>query len=480
MKKLIVIGLIAIFAQGSIFAQGELYSLSASKLSSILRIASDSEGNLYIHGKFSGSLSIGNYNFNSTQGDYFLYKMSPSKEIIWAFQSKFWLIDMKTHNNKLFLLGQYNSNLSFKGVEKTFNKDNFFFACMTHDGELEWLSDGQSNGAIYGSSFDIDDSGNSYVLCSFKDSVKLEDKQLNLGGDKNAFLAKYNSAGKLEWVKHLTGGNSFITGIWAHTVCYDPKNNQILVGGEFAGDCKFDQIKIKTRKLVFGPKEILDGNEAFIAKYSPDGTSTVVKSVATETNLTKIRTDADGNIYLGGHFKGEVSATKTTNLIGISIFDGNQKIKTTTDPDMGPSEEGYIAKFNAQDQFQWITRCEGKSTDRIIDFVLDNAGNIYACGFAHYEVGFSGKTKKFPVQPIQGTGESLYKGDIFMVKINNMGEPEWFKMAGGIGNDMANSICQNANEIKISGLMSGSVIFDNQNYSLSGNYYQGVVLSLKK
>jgi hypothetical protein len=326
----------------------------------------------------------------------------------------------------------------------------------------------------------MDDAGNSYVLCSFKEPVKLEDKQLNLGGDKNAFLAKYNSQGKLQWAKHLTGGNSYITGIFEHTVCYDAKNKQVLVGGEFAGNCTFDAIKIKTRKLTFGPKEISDGNEVFVAKYTTEGVCTSVKSLITEASLIQIRTDMDGNMYLGGHFKGDVAATKTGDLTGISIFGGNQKIKTTLDNDLSPTEDGYIVKFNAQDQFQWIARCEGKSDDRVIGFVMDNEGNIYACGNAQVEIGFYGKTKKIQIQPIKGTGDELYKGDIFIVKIGKSGDPEWFKMAGGNSSDQAKDICLYGNLLKVVGFMSGQVSFNDQNYTINGTYFNGVILSMPK
>jgi hypothetical protein len=478
MKKICAIIIFTFISINMSFGQNDIYSLSASKLSSILRMAADEDGNLYLQGMFSGTLSLGNQTFNSPQGAYFLCKMDPSYRVIWAIQSKFWAMDMKVHDNKLFILGQYNSDFSFKGVERTYKSDNSFFACLDGDGNLQWFTDAQSNGAIYGAQFDIDGDGNSYVLCSFKDVVKLEDKQLNLGGDKNAFLAKYNPQGKLLWLKHMTGGNSYITGIWAYTVCYDSKNKQVLVGGNFAGGCTFDAIKIKTRKLTFGPKEVLDGNETFIAKYSLDGVCTSVKSYATEADLNQLLTDAEGNMYLGGHFKGDVAATKTTNLIGISIFGVTQKIKTTLDADMGPSEEGYIAKFNAQDQFQWIARCEGKSTERITDFVMDKSGNIYAIGFAHVEVGFFGKTKKIPVQAIHGTGEELYKGDIFIVKINPSGDPEWFKMAGGNGNDDAKDICLTNKGLKVCGFMSGTVDFDNKSFTFNGKYYNGAIISV--
>jgi hypothetical protein len=470
-----------VFSMHPAMGQGTIHSITASKLSSILKIASDKNDNLYLQGLFSGTMTLGKKTFNSAQGDSFLYKTDPSYQIIWAMQTQFRVLDMKVKNDHLFVLGQYKSRLSFQGIEKSCKSYNFFFACLNQDGGLEWLADGRSNGAVYGNQFDMDGEGNAYVLCTFREAVTLEDKQVKTGGSKNAFLAKYNRQGKLQWVRHLTGGNSLITGVWPHAVCYDAKNNQILVGGEMAGSCTFDAVKIQTRKLVYDEGETLDGREAFIARYSADGVCSSVKSMATEANLEKILTDGEGNIYFGGHFTGDVTDSKTAKTAGISIFGKDQMVKTTFDPRlMGPSEDGYIVKFDAHDNFQWIARCQGSSTDRIVDFVMDTDGTIYACGFAHVEAGFSGPAKNVAIVPVQGTGEELYKGDLFAVKINQSGDPAWFKMGGGKGTDKADSICLTSHEVKIAGSMSGLVSYDNQSLLVPGTYFNGIILSSPK
>jgi hypothetical protein len=404
--------------------------------------------------------------------------MNPLNHVEWATQNKYWIMDMKTWNNKLLILCQYNKNLIFNAIEKNPLTDNFFFTCMDENGKMEWFADARSSGAIFGSQFDMDESGNSYVLCSFKENMQLGDKQLKPEGDKNAFLAKFNVQGKLEWVKQLTGGNSFITGIWAHTVCYDSKNQQILVGGEFAGDCKFDDFKINSRKLIFGPKVELSGNEVFLAKYTTDGECTGVKSLITEANLTQIRTDSEGNIFLGGYFKGELSASKAGDLTGISIFGGTQKIKTSVNTNMGLNEVGYIAKFNYQDQIEWVAHCESSSTNRIISFVMDNEDNIFACGFAKVDIGFSGKTTRIPLGQIHGIGDDKNNGDIIILKINRDGNPGWFSIVGGSGEDDAKDICLTNNALKVVGYMSGKVYFDGQYYKIPGNSYNGVILSI--
>lgn len=479
-KKTSITILFTLFSLIPAIGQSTVFSIQATKLSSISGVAADKDDNLYIHGQFSGTLTLGKKTFNSAQGDFFLCKTDPSCQVRWAIQTKFHVRDMKIKNKKLFILGQYNSRLSFQGIEKSSTSDNFFFACLSQNGDVEWLVDGQSNGGIFGSQMDVDAEGNGYVLCSFQEAVTLEDTQVNIGGSKNAFLAKYNRQGKLQWVRHLTGGDSLITGVWAHAVCYDAKSKQILVGGEFAGSCTFDAVKVQTRKLDFGDGEILNGWEAFMARYSVDGVCTSVKSMATEANLEKIRTDSEGNIYLGGHFKGDTGATITADLTGISIFGTDHKIKTTMQPDSAPSEDGYIAKFDARDNFQWIARCQGRATNRITDFVMDDNGTVYACGFSHVEAGFSGTTKSIAIQPVQGTGEEIYEGDLFVVKINQAGDPEWFTMGGGKGFDTAAGICLTSHEVKIAGIMSGKASYDNVSLLLAGNYFQGVILSSQK
>jgi hypothetical protein len=341
------------------------------------------------------------------------------------------------------------------------------------DGKLEWYADGQSNGAIYSHQFDLDSEGNTYIICTIKEAVTLEDKKVNIKDYRNAFLAKYNRQGKPQWVRLLTGGYSFITGLYATAICYDAKSNQILVGGDFSAKCTFDSIIIESRMIVFEDGEQMEGNEGYLARYSTDGVCTSVKSIATEVKIEKIITDTKGNIYLGGYFRGDTDT-------GISVFEKGHEVKTTMSKHATPSEDGFIAKFDGQDNFQWIALCQGSDANRIIDFVIDGNGSLYACGFSHVDAGFSGPIKKVAITPVKGKGEELYKGDLFVVKINPSGDPEWFKRGGGTGNDNANSLCLTTKEVKIAGLMSGLVSYDDASLNIIGNYFNGVILTSKK
>jgi hypothetical protein len=477
MKQFIILIFINTILCLSLKAQSDIFALSGTRVSSILDIAPDNKGNLLISGLFKETLTIGSKQFNANNGDSFIGKLDAANNTIWSFQISGAVKEIKCLNDNIFVLGQYVQNLNFNGTTKTSAYTNTFLACLDNNGNTLWLIDGIATGNVFPTKLEVDKDGNCYVLCTFHEGITLESTSLKKAGTKNAYIAKYNSSGKLLWAKHMTGGDSFITGIWPSDLCIDTKNNQILISGNFAGECKFDPFNIKTRKFVFGPGAELWGNEVFIVKYSTDGVCKDVKSVITAANVSQIETDAEGNIYIGGHFKGEVAATKTTNDIGISYFCGN-KVKTTIDPDMGPSEEGYIVKMNAQHQMQWIVRHEGRSTDRIIGFSFDDNKNIYTCGFAHIEVGISGKTKKIPIAPVQGTGEELYKGEIIITKIKPDGEPEWLKMCGGKGQDNTYDICLSNNTLKVAGLLSGNVTFENKAYTI-GAKYNGVIISLK-
>jgi len=478
MRTTIAVFLVIALSAHTLWAQSDIFALSGTRVSSILDMATDSKGNLYITGLFKETLTLGDKQFNSNNGESFICKLDPNNAILWSIQIVGSIREIEASDDNIRVLGQYTKNLTINGTTKTCDFTNSFLACLDTNGNTLWLVDGQATGNVFPINMTLDKAGNSYIVCSFSESITLESTLLKKDRDKNAFIAKYNSSGKLVWAKHITGGDSFITGVWASDISFDEKNNQLLISGNFAGECKFGSIPIKTRKLVFGPGEVLWGNEVFLAKYSSEGNCTSVNSIITEANVNYLETDSQGNIYLGGHFKGEVAPTKTADNTGIAYFCGNQKIKTTIDPDMGPSEEGYILKLNSQNQFQWIVRNEGRSTDRIIAFTFDADGNIYACSFAHVEIGISGKTKKIPIQAVQGTGEELYKGEIIITKINAEGEPEWLKMCGGVGQDNAYDICLVNNTLKVAGLLSGNVTFENKNYFISGKY-NGVIISLE-
>jgi len=67
-------------------AQSDIFALSGTRVSSILDMATDSKGNLYITGLFKETLTLGDKQFNSNNGESFICKLDPNNTILWSIQ----------------------------------------------------------------------------------------------------------------------------------------------------------------------------------------------------------------------------------------------------------------------------------------------------------------------------------------------------------------------------------------------------------
>ena len=117
-------------------------------------------------------------------------------------------------------------------------------------------------------------------------------------GDFDAFISKYNPDGTKEWTK-LLGTNSGDSGSALTT----GSDGSIYIAGWSSGDY-FDG---DTTRYLDG-QTISGGLDAFISKYSPDGTkewTRLIGSSATEYG-SALTTGSDGSIYIAGYTTGNL------------------------------------------------------------------------------------------------------------------------------------------------------------------------------
>jgi hypothetical protein len=474
MKKRLITLLTLTLISNCIFAQSKITTFNASYLSSITEMAVGTDNSLYLAGEFVGFLSLGNKTYVSRDGEQFFCKMDTAGNICWFNQNTFYVRDIQVFDNQIYLLCQYNKTVTLNGITSKSGNYNFFLAAYGTDGSFKWMKGAESSEAgIFPTKLSVDPEGNAYILCSYDGPVAIGAQKLEKVNDKNAFIAKYDKSGNLKWVSTFSGGNSFITGIWANCVYYsDPQH--IYVCGQISGNCDFVTNNITTKKYKFDNGAELYRSEVFVATFTNEGICTSVKSLITEANCLQMCTDASGNLVLGGYFTGKISEDDYA-----TSFFGGQPIKATIDPIVkGPSEDAYVAEFNSDGQLLWVARSKGGSTERINSLAVSSDGNIYACGYAERETGFSGKTKKTDLIAVNGSGEEKNKGDIFIVKLTSDGELDWFKTGGGIGADYANCLVAGNKNIYSGGYFSGNITFDGINTMLSGFSFNAAIIKM--
>lgn len=219
-------------------------------------------------------------------------------------------------------------------------------------------------------------------------------------GNQDAFLAKYDSAGNLDWTRQLgtsatdfsrsvavdSAGNAYITGI-----------TQGSLGGAHAGS-----------------------NDAFLAKYNTAGTLVWTRQLGTSSNedSTGVAVDGSGNVYISGFTLGSLGG-----------------------PNAG-SYDAFLAKYDAAGNLDWTRQIGSGSSDRNLAVTLDNAGNIFITGNTTGSLD----------------GVNAGNTDVFVTKFDSAGNETWTRQLGTADYESGNSIAADAaGDVYISGFTTGSL-----------------------
>ncbi len=153
-----------------------------------------------------------------------------------------------------------------------------------------------------------------------------------------------------------------------------------------------------------------------------------------------IVTDASGNIYIIGNFENTVDFDPSVGIFNLTSVG---------------SSDIFVSKFDALGNFIWVKAIGGTSVDSGNDIAVDMMGNICITGVFRRTVDFDPGVGIFNLSSAAGDD------DIFVSKLDALGNFIWAKRIGGTSSDNATSIAIDAlNNIYTTGDFSGTVDFD--------------------
>lgn len=166
-----------------------------------------------------------------------------------------------------------------------------------------------------------------------------------------------------------------------------------------------------------------------------------------------METDANGNIYTTGTFSGTVDFDPSTAVFNLTATSGS---------------DNYIQKLDANGNFIWARAIGGINNDKSYDIHIDPMGNVYNTGHFNGTVDFDPSIAVFNLT-------SVGAGDIYIYKLNALGDFVWAKSMGQLGSDWGTSIVSDATgNAYIVGSFQGTVDFDPstgvQNLTSAGDY----------
>ena len=257
----------------------------------------------------------------------------------------------------------------------------------------------------------------------------------------DAFVVKYDSNGTPLWARRLGGtGSQFVS-----SVSTDSSGN-VIVTGTYTSSDPLDIFAADGSTVSFRLTSAQD--ECFVVKYDPSGTPLWARRIGgTGTDRAiSVSTDSSGNIVVGGNH--------ASNPLNIYTANG-----TTVSFTLTGGGGCFVVKYDPSGTPLWARRM-GTTTDQANSVSTDSSGNIVITG--EY------RSNPFNIFAANGTTVSLtlsisgINSDVFVVKYDPSGTPQWARRIGGTGSDIAYSVSTD---------LSGNVIVTGQYGSTPLNIY---------
>lgn len=273
-------------------------------------IVMDNNGNSYVTGKFRDSIRFDNTVLKTSYGN-FCAKFDSSGTCLWAIKDVGGNTIITDQNNYLYLFNEedlkiqkvdFNGNViwnktafttsvfgsngimggyasvndlyitgyfsgdGYFGNDTIINKGNWdiFLARFDTSGQNIWAESAGSANLDKGYGIYVNNSNEVYVSGYFADTADFSGLQLISNGNKDIYIAKYNSNGNLAWAKSFGG-----TGLDLAAVIIPGDNNDLYLTGRFNSAITFNSISL------FGP-----GDDAFLLKTDTAGSPIWAKNIS--------------------------------------------------------------------------------------------------------------------------------------------------------------------------------------------------------
>jgi len=338
------------------------------------RIACDPSGNVFITGTVFGSnLAAVNAYQSSCAGDWdaYLAKINSSgSSVLWATFFGGAAEDIGEAiacdlSGNVYMLG---STQSTSGIASTssyqtsiIGTDNYFLTKFNSSGSMQWgtyFGGDCGYNSYVGGSVTCDAAGNVFISgssCATSNVATAGAYQTTLGGGLDAFLAKFNSSGAIQWSTYFGGSNPDYGG----GLACDNNNNIYLAGytSSISGIATAGAYQ-----TTFG-----GALDAYLAKFDPGGAlkwSTYFGGGDLDW-AGGVTCNSENYVYIGG---------VTQSASGIATAGTYQS-------SLAGQYDAYMAKFDSTGMIQYGTYYGGAANDAIFGLYRDPNDYIYMCGW---------------------------------------------------------------------------------------------------
>jgi hypothetical protein len=261
--------------------------------------------------------------------------------------------------------------------------------------------------------FAIDNANNFYLTGNFAGTVDFNPgigvTNLTSVGGNDAYIVKLDAMGTFVWAKSFGGtGNES-----SSNISVDPSGN-VYTTGSFSLTADFDPSAGTYTLSSSGLEDI------FILKLDASGNFVWAKSMgSTDTDFGySLALDPSGNIHVTGNFVGTVD------------FDPNAGVVNLTSNGLW---DVFVIKIDPTGNLTWAKSIGGNGDEFGNAIIVDGTGNVHITGDFANTVDFD---------PSVGTYSLSSAGlaDIFILKLDGLGNFVWAKNMGGTSSDFTYAI----------------------------------------
>jgi hypothetical protein len=420
-------------------------------------VTRDAAGNIYMTGNFTGivdfdpsaaTATLASVTTTaSTTMDAFIAKYDANGNYVWAKQIGGSATELgysiKTDaSGNVFVTGYFNSaDCDFDPSAATFSlatQGNYDIFVAKYDANGNYLAAINVGGATDDrvTTLAVDALSNVYIGGYVNGPVDMDPgaavASFTPAGNADGYFAKYTNS--LTYVTAGLVGGINSDQVWGIEV--DALGN-IVIGGYYNGTADMDPGASVQNLVTAGSTDI------FFAKYTNAGAYVFAKSIGGTSGdvISDMTIDISGNIYVTGYF-----GNNNTD------FDPGAGVKNLTF--LGGSGDIFVSKYDDNGNYIYAGAMSGTTFENSSAIVTDSQKNAYV-------TGYFGSTTDFDPSPAVKNLVSSGGNDIYVAKLDSMGNFVYAFSVGSINSDVANGIeVIGTNTVILTGAFTGNVDFD--------------------
>jgi hypothetical protein len=337
-------------------------------------VAIDALGNIFVSGQTTGSLGSANAGLN----DAFIRKYDPAGNVLWTRQlgtsSDDFGAGVATDN----LGNVYLAGSTFGDLGgPNLGSVDAFIAKYDSAGSIQWTRQLGTVGNDYGSAISADGHGSVFV----SGEVGGDLAGANQGG-YDAFVSKYDDAGDLVWNRQVgSHGEDLSNGVSADGL------GNVYIAGETGGDLGAPNVGVR---------------DIFLTKYNAAGSRQWTRQAGTAVVDAShaIAADGLGNVFVAGETGGDLAGASAGSL------------------------DGFVSKYDANANLIWSRQFGTAQPDEGFAVAADGSGSVYVSGYTTGDLD----------------GPNAGGRDVFVSKYDSGGDLIWSRQFGTDVDDKSGGI----------------------------------------